>query len=140
MTDQHYETPRIEPPPTSEQSFVERNSIHPVVFALGCLFVVFVLYQLVAGTITVIAMGDTKITRDNVFITRLLTMVGQILFIFIPTLVFARLLSVRVATVFQWRVPAVRETVFALLGLVWLQQIFQIYLFFQERIPLPDVV
>jgi membrane protease YdiL (CAAX protease family) len=121
-------------------SFVERHNIHPVVFAVGCLFIVFVLYQLVAGTITVLMMGGTKVTRENVFSTRLLTMAGQILFIFVPTLLFARLLAGRMAEVFPWRMPSVRETIYALLGLVWLQQIFQIYLFFQERIPLPEVV
>lgn len=126
--------------PASPLSFVERNNIHPVLFALGCLFIVFVLYQLVAGTITVLAMGGTKVTRENVFLTRFLTMAGQIVFIFVPTLLFARLLSSRTPEVFPWRIPTVRESIYALLGLVWLQQIFQIYLFFQERIPLPDVI
>ncbi|HEY5614448.1 MAG TPA: type II CAAX endopeptidase family protein [Bacteroidota bacterium] len=140
MTDETQQIPEHEHVPPDEQSFVERHNIHPIIFALGCLFVVFLLYQVVAGTVTVIAMGDTMITRDNVFITRLLTMVGQVLFIFLPTVFFARLLSVRLASVFQWRVPSLRETIFGLLGLVWLQQIFQAYLYFQERIPLPDAL
>ncbi|MCI0707416.1 MAG: CPBP family intramembrane metalloprotease [Ignavibacteriae bacterium] len=140
MTDQTQPTLEQDQPQAHEQSFIERHNIHPIVFAIACLGIVFFLYQVIAGTITVIAMGEAKITRDNVFITRLLTMVGQLLFIFLPTVWFARLLSVRMASVFQWRVPSVRETIFGLLGLVWLQQIFQIYLFFQERIPLPDVV
>lgn len=138
MQEEPQQSPAVEPP--APLSFVERNNIHPILFALGCLFIVFVLYQLVAGTVTVLAIGGTKVTRENVFVTRLLTMVGQIIFIFAPTLLFARLLSTRMPEVFPWRIPSVRETIYALLGLVWLQQIFQIYLFFQERIPLPEVI
>ncbi len=137
MPEELPQTSPVEPQPLS---FVERNNIHPMLFAFGCLFIVFVLYQLVAGTVTVLVIGGTKVTRENVFLTRLLTMAGQILFIFGPTVLFARLLSARMPDVFPWRVPSVRETIYALLGLVWLQQIFQIYLFFQERIPLPDVL
>jgi membrane protease YdiL (CAAX protease family) len=131
-------------PPTdtaqSDRTFLERHNINPVVFAVFVLGVVFVLYQLVGGTITVLLLGGATITRDNVFSMRLFTMLGQVLFILLPTLFFARLLSLRPADVFQWRLPSVRETVYASLGLLWLQQIFQIYLFFQERIPVPDSV
>ncbi len=140
MSEDSQHTASVEQPAQFPLSFVERNNIHPIIFAIGCLFVIFVLYQLVAGTITVLVMGGARITRENVFSTRLFTMVGQILFIFGPSLLFARLLSVRLTDVFQWRIPTARETIYALLGLVWLQQIFQIYLFFQERIPLPDAV
>jgi membrane protease YdiL (CAAX protease family) len=140
MPEELPQTSPVEPQPIQPLSFVERNNIHPMLFAFGCLFIVLVLYQFVAGTVTVLVIGGTKVTRENVFLTRLLTMAGQILFIFGPTVLFARLLSSRMPDVFPWRVPSVRETIYALLGLVWLQQIFQIYLFFQERIPLPDVL
>lgn len=128
---------------TSEQPrlpFIDRYNVHPIIFAIGCLVVVFVLYQLIAGTITVLIMGGTKVTRENVFSTRLFTMLGQIIFIFGPTLWFARLLSIRASEVFPWRLPKPAETLYAMLGLLWLQQIFQIYLFFQERIPIPRVL
>jgi membrane protease YdiL (CAAX protease family) len=138
MTDQHGADPLESL--TDERSFVERNSINPLVFAIVALGIVFVLYQLVGGTLTVLLVGQPMVTRENAFTMRLFTMVGQLLFIFLPSLVFARMLSRRLADVFTWRVPSVRETLYASLGLLWLQQIFQIYLFFQERLPLPDAV
>ncbi|MBI4418132.1 MAG: CPBP family intramembrane metalloprotease [Ignavibacteriales bacterium] len=125
---------------TERPSFVERHRVHPILFALGSLIIVFVLYQLVAGTITFLLVGGTTVNRDNVDAIRLLTMAGQIVCILLPTLVLARLLSRRSADVFKWRIPPVPETIYAILGLVMLQQVFQIYLFFQDMIPVPEVL
>lgn len=125
---------------SEEQSFVERHHIHPIVFAVGCLFIVFVLYQLAAGTLTYLIIGSSTVTRENVTEIRLLTVAGQLACILLPTLVLTRLLSRRMSGVFGWRVPSVAETFFAVTGLFFLQQIFQIYLFFQDLIPLPDVI
>lgn len=127
-------------PPPEEPSFVERHHIHPVVFAVLSLFVVFVLYQLAAGTVTFLIVGGSTVTRENVTEIRLLTMAGQLLCILLPTLILARLLSRNISSVFGWRIPSVSETLYAVLGLFFLQQMFQIYLFFQDMIPLPDAV
>ena len=118
-------------------SFVQRYGISPVLFALVSLLVVFVLYQLVDGFLTLIFVG-TKVTPDNVMMHRIFTMCGQILFILVPTVVLARLLDYRSASVFPWRMPHVGETIFAVLSLLFLQEVMQIYMFFQDRIPLPE--
>lgn len=127
-------------PSGHDQSFLSKHNIHPVVFAFGCLFVVFVLYQLVAGTLTFLIVGTGQITRSNVMQVRLLTMAGQILFILVPTVFLARLLSRQTATVFPWRVPKIQETFFASASLLLLQQVFQVYLFFQDRVPIPEAL
>lgn len=119
-----------------EESFLERNHINPIAFSLASLFLIFVLYQIVAGGITVFLVGE-KITKENVYLVRLLTMVGQILFILVPTLLLTKLLDPLSNRVFKWRMPGPRETFFAAMGLVFLQQIFQIYLHFQDLIPIP---
>ncbi len=123
-----------------EDSFIVRNHIHPVVFAFICLFLVFIFYQVVGGTITFLIVGQAEVTPENATLVRLLTLVGQILFILVPTLVFARLVNPRLSAVFQWRMPGALETFFAALSLLFLQQVLQIYLFFQEQIPLPRPV
>jgi hypothetical protein len=123
-----------------EPSFVERHGLNPAVFALVCLAVIFVLYQVVAGSITFFVLGTTQLTRENVMAVRILTMAGQLLFILVPTVILARLLTRRSHEVFPWRIPSLPETIFALVGLLCLQQLFQIYLFFQDMIPLPHVL
>lgn len=127
-------------PPGHDQSFLERQNIHPIVFAFGCLAGIFVLYQLVAGSITFLIVGSNQITRENVGLVRLLTMAGQIFFILVPTLLLGRLLSHKSSMVFPWRVPRMGETISATLSLLFLQQLFQVYLFFQDRIPLPEAL
>lgn len=138
MTDQLPAQPHETLPPP-RLSFLEENKIHPALFALGALFMVFVLYQVIAGTITVIVAGS-KITPSSVMFHRFLTMSAQVLFIFLPTLLFARMLTPKWSDVFPLRIPRVPESIYALLGLVFLQQIFQIYLLFQEWIPLPKIL
>lgn len=118
-------------------SFVDRQRLSPVVFAVVCLAVIFVLYQIIAGSITFLLMGTAKVTRDNVTAIRSLTMVGQIVFILIPTIILARMLTRRTSEVFPMRIPSLPENVYAIAGLLFLQQLFQIYLFFQDMIPLP---
>lgn len=120
-----------------EESFLERNHISPITFSLASLLLIFVLYQLVAGGITVFLVGE-KITKENVYLVRLLTMLGQILFILVPTLFLTKLLDPLMNRVFKWRMPGPRETFFAAMGLVFLQQIFQIYLHFQDLVPIPQ--
>jgi uncharacterized protein len=125
------------PGPPSTPTFLERYSISPVLFAFVCLLIVFVLYQLVGGFITLLVVGS-KVTPENVMMHRIFTMAGQILFILLPTIVFARLLDRRFSGVFPWRMPNIGESVFAVLSLMFLQEVLQIYLFFQDRIPLPE--
>ena len=123
-----------------ERSFLERNRIHPVAFAVVVLFIVFVLYQVVAGAVTYLIVGSNVVSPENAPTVRLLTMAGQILFILLPTVVFARALSRRSSEVFGWRTPSIAEGFFGLLSLLFLQQVLQIYLFFQDRIPWPEEI
>jgi uncharacterized protein len=118
------------------QSFVERYRISPIVFACVSLVVVFFFYQIVGGLLTLLFVG-TKVTTDTVTMHRLFTMGGQILFLLVPALILARLLDTKLSNVFPWRRPHLGETVFAVLSLLFLQEAMQIYLFFQDRIPLP---
>ena len=134
------EAPEISTPSAPTQptqlSFIEQYRISPIVFAGVSLLVVFLLYQIVGGVLTLLFVG-TKVTADTVSIHRLFMMGGQILFLLLPALILARLLDTKLSSVFPWRIPHVGEMVFAVLSLLFLQEAMQIYLFFQDRIPLP---
>jgi hypothetical protein len=131
-------TPTTAAPPV-QLSFVERFRISPIVFASMSLVVVFFFYQIVGGFLTLFFVG-TKVTAANVTMHRIFTMGGQILFLLLPALILARLLDTKFSSVFPWRKPHVGETLFAVLSLLFLQEAMQIYLFFQDRIPLPRVI
>ena len=125
--------------PPIQLSFVERYRISPIVFACVSLVVVFFFYQIVGGLLTYLFVG-AKVTAQTVTMHRIFTMGGQILFLLLPALILARLLDTKLSRVFPWRKPHAGETIFAVLSLLFLQEAMQIYLFFQDRIPLPRVI
>ncbi len=123
-----------------ELSFVDRHAIHPLTFAFASLVFIFLLYQIGGGVLTYLVTGATSITRDNVWAMRWLTIVGQLFFILVPTFLLARLFTKRLREVFQFRVPGLRESTLALIALFSLQRVFEAYMYFQERVPMPEVL
>jgi uncharacterized protein len=132
-------------PPDQEEvtvealSFTDRHAIHPLVFVFVSLVFVFLLYQ-IGGILIFVVTGAASMTRDNVWIMRWLTIIGQLCFILLPTLLLARLFAVRFSSVFQFRVPGIREFLLALIALISLQQAFEAYMFFQDMVPLPNLL
>lgn len=122
----------------AEPSFIERKDIHPALFAFLSLIAIFILYQVGGGVIAFFLMEGSKVNRENVNLLRLFTMLGQIVLIFLPTLFFAQLLSTRHGDVFPVRAPAWRESVAAVIGLLSLQRIFEVYIYFQDTIAIPE--
>jgi membrane protease YdiL (CAAX protease family) len=123
-----------------ELSFIDRHTIHPLFFAFASLVFVFFLYQVGGGVLAFLIMGATSVTRDNVWTMRWLTLIGQLSFILVPTLLLARLFATRLREVFQFRVPGLRESTLALLSLFSLQRVFEAYMYFQERVPMPEIL
>ena len=123
-----------------ELSFVDRHAIHPLLFAFMSLVFVFLLYQVGGGVLTFLVAGAISITRDNVWTMRWLTFIGQLCFILLPTLLLARLFATRLRDVFQFRIPGLRESTLALLALFSLQRVFEAYMYFQERVPMPEIL
>ena len=119
-------------------SFVDRHHIHPLLFGLGALGFVFLLYQIGGGVLTFLALGARTITHENISLVRLLTAVGQLGFILVPTLILARMFSSQMSEVFQFRIPGWRESTLALIGLFSLQRMMEAYMYFQDRVPLPQ--
>lgn len=125
---------------TEQISFIERHNINPLIFAFVSLVIIFLLYQVGGGVLMFVVVGTAAITHENVWTIRWLTMIGQICFILIPTLFFAKLFTPRFPLIFRFRIPGLRESTFALIALFSLQRVFEAYLFFQEKFPLPQLL
>ena len=117
-------------------SFVERKQINPFLFVGLSLIFIFFMYQVIGGLITYLLVGALP-TAETATAHRLLTASGQILFILVPTVILTRLFTKKSSLFFPWRLPRAAETFFAIMGLFALQQVFQIYLVYHDRIPLP---
>ena len=144
MDDQNQQP--VAPEPAYEQipsppvlSFMDRHGIAPVAFAMIVLIAVFFTYQIIGGIITYFLFGVNP-TMNQVGGLRVVTGLGQIFLIFIPTMFFVRLATLTPAEFLRLRLPDIRTFIVPLIGIVSLQQMLQIYMIFQEKIPLPPEV
>jgi membrane protease YdiL (CAAX protease family) len=125
--------------PPSPTGFSERVAQSPVAYALIALLVVFILYQVVGGTITLLIFG-VKVRPGTVQWMRLATMLGQILLILLPTIVLTHLQGFGTRQTLRLRGTGSREILLAVVGVFSLQQILQVYLVLQDQIPIPTSI
>jgi uncharacterized protein len=118
-------------------SFVEKYNIPPLLFAFIALFVVFFLYQIVGGLISLFFLGDDLLNMD-INIVRLTTGLGQILLILIPTFFLAKLEPFKFKDIFKINKISFLTVISILIGTISLQEVLQILLIMQEQIPLPE--
>ncbi len=128
--------PQESPPPSSVLE-IDALKMRPLGFAVLALLSIFILYQVIGGGLTLLIFGQS-VTSENVQWMRLSTMVAQILFLLVPTLVMMKIQHGKTASVVPWRIPKSSEVVLALVGVFSLQQVMEGYLFFQDKIPLPE--
>ena len=121
----------------AKQSLLGR--LHPVVFAIVALAVVFVLYQFVAGAITLL-LSKGSITPDNVALIRWSTLLGQIAFILIPTVLLVRARGEQVRRFLKLRVPDIPHLAVGVVAVFALQQMLQGYMVLQDALPMPEAV
>jgi uncharacterized protein len=114
--------------------FLRRMS--PAVFTLFALALIFVLYQIVGGVITVVV-ARGEITLSNVTLVRWATLIGQLAFILVPTVWLARRRHGELTEFFRIRIPEVRHLVATMVAVFALQQMLQAYMVVQDLIPLP---
>ena len=110
--------------------------MNPVLFSLFTLALIFVLYQIVGGVITLIV-ARGQITLSNVTLVRWATLLGQVLFILVPTVWLARRRHGALLGFFRLHVPELRHLVATMVAVFALQQMLQAYMVVQDLIPLP---
>jgi len=127
--------------PTPALPLPEENAvrIRPVLFAALSLIIIFFLYQVVGGGLTLLIFGSS-ITAGNVQWMRAATMIAQILFLLVPTLFLIRYQHGSFRRAFSWRFPKASEVILAIVAVFSLQQVMEGYLFFQDMIPLPESI
>jgi uncharacterized protein len=125
--------------PLRRMTVIERLNLSPLVFALLSLVLVFVLYQVVGGLLTLVLFG-LKPIQSQAMGFRIATGVGQIIFILIPTLFLVRFSTFDPVEYLRLKLPDFRVPALALIGIFSLQQVLQIMLVFQDKIPIPDVI
>ncbi|MGB8316771.1 MAG: CPBP family intramembrane glutamic endopeptidase [Ignavibacteriaceae bacterium] len=121
----------------SDSSKIPQKQIKPLISPIAAAIIglvgAFFLYQIVGGTITLLIFGkDLKSAPINAL--RLLTAGGQILFILLPALVFAKWIYEDVSTIIRFKLPDWKEFAIFILGIVVLTPLLQNYLYIQNYI------
>ncbi|HEX9252090.1 MAG TPA: type II CAAX endopeptidase family protein, partial [Ignavibacteriaceae bacterium] len=111
------------------------NDLEMQVSPVGAAFIglagAFFLYQIVGSLITVLILGmDLESVPVNSL--RLMTMAGQILFILLPALLFAKWIYSDVGKIIRIRKPDLKELGLFTIGIVILTPLLQAYLYIQN--------
>jgi membrane protease YdiL (CAAX protease family) len=120
-------------------TFLEQHNISPILFAFISLIILFGTYQIVGGVITLLVFG-AQITPQNVNGIRWLTMFGQLVFLLLPTLILAKLATFKSTEFLRLNKVSFLQSVLAVVGIFSLQQILQVYMVFQDKIPIPQSI
>ncbi len=123
------------PPTWFQQLSLYVQQLSPGLFAILSLLIIFVLFQLVGGVLTLLLFG-ADLTTGNVTAFRLATMIGQFIFILLPTIVLARLRFPGVRNFFRFGGINPLEIFLVIISVFSLQQLLQGYLLLQEKIPI----
>ncbi|MBT8377854.1 MAG: CPBP family intramembrane metalloprotease [Ignavibacteria bacterium] len=105
--------------------------ISPVAAAFLGLIGGFILYQFAGGLLTLLIFGfDIEAAPVNGL--RLMTMAGQILFLLLPALLFAKWIYGNVSEVISLKLPNWKEVTFFTFGIIILTPLLQSYLYIQN--------
>ncbi len=126
------ESPAI-PPEAPAQAPEQRlvRKISPVLYGFIVLGVVFILYQGLGAVISFLLFG-VKVTDDNVQLMRVVSILGQFLFLLLPSVFLARLQGWEVKKLFRLNLPDWREVLLVLAAVSALQIVMQVYLVGQD--------
>jgi membrane protease YdiL (CAAX protease family) len=105
--------------------------VSPITAALIGLFGGFFLYQVVGGLLTILVFG-LDLQHAPVTSVRLMTVAGQILFILLPALIFAKIFYEDVGYIIRFRIPKIEEIFLFLIGIAILTPLIQYYLIIQS--------
>jgi uncharacterized protein len=120
-----------EPEPAGDKKLA--TAFSPVGAALLGLITVFILYQFGGAILTILILGF-DFEKADVNALRLLTTAGQILFILLPALIFAKYVYPDVTSALRVKLPKLKEIGLFTLGLVILTPLLQSFLYIQNFI------
>ena len=121
--------------PTEIKNLTELQSPYPLISPVAAAFLGliggFILYQFVGGLLTILIFGlDIEAAPVNGI--RFVTIIGQILFIFLPAILFSKWIYGDVSKIISLKVPRIKEILLFMLGILILTPLLQSYLYIQN--------
>lgn len=120
---------------TEFKNLTELQSPYPLISPVAAAFLGliggFILYQFVGGLLTILIFGfDIEAAPVNGI--RFVTIIGQILFIFLPAILFSKWIYGDISKIISLKVPRVKEVLLFVLGILILTPLLQSYLYIQN--------
>lgn len=116
-----------------EQNNAPLANIHPGVFVILSLFVIFVTYQIFGGVLSVMVLGtDFKNMDGNITFARIIISFSQFMFILIPVIVLNMLQGNKPKLSFRLNKPKGSVLLLGILGVIVVQPALQVYLYLQN--------
>lgn len=114
---------------------IERQSPYPLISPVAAAFLGliggFILYQFVGGLLTILIFGfDIEAAPVNGI--RFVTIIGQVLFIFLPAILFSKWIYGDISKIISLKVPRIKEVLLFVLGILILTPLLQSYLYIQN--------
>jgi uncharacterized protein len=116
-----------------------RVPVHPVMYGIFVLLIIFFLYQIVGGGLTVLMFG-LDFSDDTISGIRWVTLGGQVLLLLIPTLLLLKMQSGHIRGFIRLKPIGLTECLLIAVGVIALQQFLQGYMVIQDQLPLPEAI
>ena len=108
--------------------------MHPAVFVILSLFIVFVTYQIFGGVLSVLVLGkDFKSMEGDVTFARIIISFSQFMFILIPVIILNMLQGNTAKKTFRLNLPKQSVLWLSILGVLVIQPAIQAYMFVQNK-------
>jgi membrane protease YdiL (CAAX protease family) len=109
-------------------------NMHPAVFVLLALFIVFVTYQIFGGVLSVLVLGtDFKKMEGDVTFARVIISFSQFMFILVPVIILSMLQGNKAKKTFRLNFPKQSVLWLSILGVLVIQPTIQAYMFVQNK-------
>ncbi|MEO8665825.1 MAG: CPBP family intramembrane glutamic endopeptidase [Ignavibacteria bacterium] len=110
-------------------------NMQPLAFIFLSLTIVFILYQIVGGTISLFVTGeDMNIKDENLNLTRVILTFAQFMFILFPAILLVMLQDNNMKETFRLRKPKMSVFALAIIGILVIQPFLQVFLYYQNEL------
>jgi membrane protease YdiL (CAAX protease family) len=110
-------------------------NMHPAIFVVLVLFIVFVTYQIFGGFLSILVLGtDFKKMEGDVTFARIIISFSQFMFILVPVIILSMLQGNKAKKVFRLNLPKQSVLWLSILGVLVIQPAIQAYMFLQNKI------
>jgi uncharacterized protein len=120
--------------PLVREPFFRR--LGPVAFVILTLIGIFILYQIIGGGVMLLVVG-LDLEKGSVDLIRWSTLLGQLVFLLVPTLILTRLRFGKIIAPLRFHKVDLVQLIVVIGATLALQQVLQGYQLMQDAIPLP---